>query len=121
MISEQEVKCDITKPFGTSPFWERLFNRFATGDIIRFPHFYGKLIAIFYNSYKMSDEQIHVQIISGWGKKVGETVKITEFLLREEQWREAELVRPCEDFKNLFGVMTWWRGLSSKQRKDLRF
>lgn len=118
-MSDLEVKCDTMKPFGTRPLWERLFKRFAMGDIIRFPHLYGKLSGIFYNSYKMTDEQIHIQIICGWGKKVGETVKVTEFLLWEEQWREAELVKPCEDFNSLFDVMTWWRGLSSKQRKDL--
>jgi len=108
-VSYITVDCDTTRRFNTSVLWQRLFKRFAKGDIIRFGtlSFFTRT-GIFYNTYKMTNEQIHVQVIVGWGDSPN-TIKVAELLLWEHEWKDAKLIRGCEEFNSLYDVMDWWK------------
>lgn len=120
-MSYLEVDLDIDKKFSkTSLVWSRLFNRFARGDLIKFHCKYRSVVCIFYNTYKMTNEQIHVQVIAGWGKDDPKKIKVIEFLLWEQEWNQAVLVKKCEDgFDTLREVMKWWESRKTWERKEL--
>jgi len=105
----RERKYNLRKPFKPYCLWERLFNRFVRGDIVQIPldSSGNKHNTIFYGTYRMSEEQIHVQTVAGWGKEEG-TIILQEFLLYNETWKKVKLIRSCTRFQNLHRVMCYW-------------
>jgi len=103
----RERKYNTRKPFKPYCLWERLFSRFVRGDIIQIPRDHHKHNTIYFGTYRMTKDQVHILTVGGWGEKEG-TIKLQEYLLFNSTWKEVKLVQSCARFKNLHQVMCYW-------------